>query len=50
MRRFNRAVAGLEEGEASSYRNLLLQLINPENREVAEAWISRARRTSPGAP
>ena len=50
MRRFNRAVAGLEEGEASSYRNLLLQLINPENRDVAEAWISRARRTSPGAP
>ncbi len=50
MRRFRRAVTGLEEGEGAAYRHLLLHLINPENRDMAEAWINRARRKPPGAP
>ncbi|NMD08926.1 MAG: MarR family transcriptional regulator [Phyllobacteriaceae bacterium] len=46
-KRFRRAVADLEQGDATTYRNMLLQLINPENREAAETWISRTRRTTP---
>lgn len=44
MKRFRRAMAELDEGQAAHYRSLLLQLINPENRDAAEAWISRARK------
>lgn len=47
MRRFRRAMAELDQAQAHHYRALMLQLINPENREAAEAWISRARRKSP---
>ena len=46
MRRFRRALTGLEESGPEHYRALLLQLINPENREAAEAWISRPRSKS----
>ena len=46
-KRFRRAVADLEQGDATTYRNMLLQLNNPENREAAETWISRTRRTTP---
>lgn len=46
-KRFRRAVAELEQGDAAAYRDLLLGLINPENREVAEAWVSRQRRNIP---
>jgi DNA-binding MarR family transcriptional regulator len=47
MRRFRRAISELEQGNAQHYRALMLQMINPENREAAEAWISRARRKAP---
>lgn len=47
MRRFRRAMTELEQGNAQLYRALLLQMINPENRDAAEAWISRARRKAP---
>ena len=47
MRRFRRAMTELEQGNAQLYRALLLQMINPENREAAEAWIARARRKAP---
>jgi len=46
-RRFRRAVADLEKGDGSTYHELLLQLINPENREAAEAWIARVQRKGP---
>lgn len=46
-RRFRRAVADLEKGDGSTYRELLLQLINPENREAAEVWIGRVQRKGP---
>lgn len=46
-RRFRRAVADLEQGDGSTYRELLLQLINPENREAAEVWIGRVQRKGP---
>jgi len=46
-RRFRRAVADLESGDATNYRDLLLQLISPENRDAAEAWIGQARSKSP---
>ncbi len=47
MRRFRRAVTEIDSGDAATYRALLLQLINPENREAAEAWINRVRRGAP---
>lgn len=47
MRRFRRAISELEQGNAQHYRALMLQMINPENREAAEAWISPARRKAP---
>lgn len=46
-KRFRRAVADMEQGDARAYRELLLGLINPENREAAEAWVSRQRRNIP---
>jgi DNA-binding MarR family transcriptional regulator len=46
-RRFRRAVADLEKGDAASYRDLLLQLISPENRDAAETWIGQVPRKTP---
>lgn len=46
-RRFRRAVTDLEQGSSESYRELLLNLINPENREAAEAWVLRRTRRIP---
>lgn len=46
-KRFRRAVADMEQGDAAAYRDLLLGLINPENRDAAEAWVSRQRRNIP---
>jgi DNA-binding MarR family transcriptional regulator len=41
MQRFRDAAQHLGEGEGTLYRELLLQLINPENRDAAENWVSR---------
>lgn len=45
--RFRRAVASLQLGGAESYQDMLLQLINQENREAAEDWIARMRKPAP---
>jgi DNA-binding MarR family transcriptional regulator len=45
--RFRRAVASLQVGGVSAYKDLLVQLINPENRESAEDWIAQARGDRP---
>ncbi len=41
MQRFREAGRLVGEGDGTLYRELLLQLINPENREAAEHWVSR---------
>ncbi len=41
-RRFQQAVSEIEVGDGRAYHGLLLQLVNPENREAVEAWIARA--------
>jgi DNA-binding MarR family transcriptional regulator len=41
MQRFRDAAQHLGEGDGTFYRELLLQLINPENRNAAENWVSR---------
>jgi DNA-binding MarR family transcriptional regulator len=46
-RRFRRAVVDLETGDGSTYRDLLLQLISPENRKAAESWIASVPRQHP---
>jgi DNA-binding MarR family transcriptional regulator len=46
MQRFRDAAQHLGEGDGTLYRELLLQLINPENRDAAEHWVSRVT-TSP---
>ncbi len=46
-KRFRCAIADLETGSAQNYRELLLNLINPENREAAEAWVARTWRKAP---
>ena len=43
--RFKEAVAHLGGKDANQYRGLLLQLINSENREAAEAWVAKAAGT-----
>lgn len=45
-RRFRRAVAEMNSGDGENYRELLLQLINPENREAAETWIASERKVA----
>lgn len=42
IRRFQDAAQRLGESDVSLYRELLLQLINPEGRAAAEDWIGRA--------
>jgi DNA-binding MarR family transcriptional regulator len=42
MQRFRDAARNLGEGDGDLYHELLLQLINPENREAAEHWVERA--------
>jgi DNA-binding MarR family transcriptional regulator len=42
MQRFRDAGKHLGEGDGSLYRELFLQLINPENRDAAENWVTRA--------
>lgn len=46
--RFQDAARQLGEEDAVLYRELLLQLINPENREAAESWIARAGQLRSG--
>ena len=46
--RFREAALRLGEDEVVLYQELFLQLINPENREVAKQWIDRAAQASPG--
>ena len=46
--RFRRAIASLQQMQGDiAYKDLLVQLINPENRETAEDWIARAGRKTP---
>jgi DNA-binding MarR family transcriptional regulator len=47
MQRFREAALHVGEGDGELYREMLLQLINPENRAMAEDWVQRAgpRRT-----
>jgi DNA-binding MarR family transcriptional regulator len=40
--RFREATRQLGEGDGALYRELFLQLINPENRAAAEQWVDRA--------
>jgi DNA-binding MarR family transcriptional regulator len=40
--RFREAARQLGEGDGALYRELFLQLINPENRDAAEQWVDRA--------
>ena len=42
MQRFRDAAQHLGEGDGSLYRELFLQLINPENRDAAQHWVGRA--------
>jgi DNA-binding MarR family transcriptional regulator len=41
MQRFRDAAQHLGEGDGSLYRELFLQLINAENRDAAQNWITR---------
>lgn len=45
MQRFREAGRLVDEGDGTLYRELLLQLINPKNREAAEHWVSRVSTT-----
>jgi DNA-binding MarR family transcriptional regulator len=47
MQRFHDAALQLGEADGSLYRELFLQLINPENREVAENWVNNATSRTP---
>jgi DNA-binding MarR family transcriptional regulator len=42
MQRFREAARHLGEGDGELYHELLLQLINPENREAAQHWVTKA--------
>jgi DNA-binding MarR family transcriptional regulator len=42
MQRFRDAARNLGEGDGGLYRELFLQLVNPENREAVEQWVARA--------
>ena len=46
IKRFQAAVAHLGEVDGNLYRELFLQLINPENREAAELWVTRAEKAT----
>lgn len=41
MQRFRDAARHVGEDDSGLYRELLLQLINPENRAAAEHWVAR---------
>ncbi len=41
MQRFRDAAQHLGEGDGGLYRELFLQLINPENRDAAGHWVAR---------
>jgi DNA-binding MarR family transcriptional regulator len=41
-KRFRRAVSEMPTGNAKSISDILLHLINPENRETAQHWIDQA--------
>jgi DNA-binding MarR family transcriptional regulator len=45
MQRFRDAAQHLGEGDGSLYRELFLQLVNPENRDAAQHWVTRATTT-----
>ena len=47
MQRFRDAAHHLGEGDGALYRELFLQLINPENRDAAEHWVSKAGDAAP---
>jgi DNA-binding MarR family transcriptional regulator len=42
MQRFRDAAQHLGEGDGDLYRELFLQLINAENRDAAQNWVTRA--------
>jgi DNA-binding MarR family transcriptional regulator len=46
--RFQSAARNMAETDGSLYRELLLELINPENRETVEGWIARATSSRAG--
>ena len=46
IKRFQDAVTHLGERDGNLYRELFLQLINPENREAAELWVARADKAT----
>jgi DNA-binding MarR family transcriptional regulator len=46
MQRFRDAAHHLGEEDGALYRELFLQLINPENRDAAEHWVSKAGDTA----
>ena len=45
MQRFREAALHLGEGDGALFHEMLLQMINPENRESAESWVKRATAT-----
>ena len=47
MHRFREAARHLGEGDGALYRELFLQLIDPENRDAAGQWVSRATVSGP---
>jgi DNA-binding MarR family transcriptional regulator len=46
IQRFREAAQQSGEGDGALYHELLLQLINPENREGIEKWVSKASESS----
>ncbi|MCA0432729.1 MAG: MarR family transcriptional regulator [Proteobacteria bacterium] len=43
-RRFQRAVSEMQMEDGTSYHEMFLRLINPENRQAVEEWAARAVR------
>jgi DNA-binding MarR family transcriptional regulator len=43
LARFRDAIEHMGEADQALYREMLLQLISPENREAAESWIDKAK-------
>lgn len=41
-KRFRRAVSEMQSGDENAFNNMLLHLINPNNRDAARQWIARA--------
>jgi DNA-binding MarR family transcriptional regulator len=43
LARFSEAIQHMGEADAALYREMLLQLISPENRQAAEDWVGKAK-------